>query len=438
MATAGGISAVPVEGEQRPFSGEAGCDSWTAFYYRKDDDDDEKTKDNYLKAMEIKMKSSNLKGQHRQLEASRSRLAEELAKVEAELARIGKERDKAATQLERIEQDDYMRRERRDEARGGIRTKGGEVLDDTGPMTGEILLIEERPASIHVRIQPLLGEKERGTRTQLPIGTCTADRGTLNTLFLFILMKANPAEANSMDIDLSPLSTPSESQSAFSEGKAEVQCDLCPYKPKGDPRWFLGSMAKHMKLKHSDKPPKVFRCNYPGCGKKYRNRQDNLYQHQRKHGHFTNGELQSPENETLAPNLRTAPGPIPATTPLVFRQDGNGVRWINFEYSRDRVKMAYDIRCDIESVNTDELCPQFKKENCVYPRACCPKDQYRGKRVMYETECNRIAWALAKLNVPLQGRRGLIQRAVDSWRNSSQDPRVQSRRVRRSEKKYQR
>ncbi|ENH64980.1 hypothetical protein FOC1_g10000516 [Fusarium oxysporum f. sp. cubense race 1] len=382
MATAGGISAVPVEGEQRPFSGEAGCDSWTAFYYRKDDDDDEKTKDNYLKAMEIKMKSSNLKGQHRQLEASRSRLAEELAKVEAELARIGKERDKAATQLERIEQDDYMRRERRDEARGGIRTKGGEVLDDTGPMTGEILLIEERPASIHVRIQPLLGEKERGTRTQLPIGTCTADRG-----------------------------------------KAEVQCDLCPYKPKGDPRWFLGSMAKHMKLKHSDKPPKVFRCNYPGCGKKYRNRQDNLYQHQRKHGHFTNGELQSPENES---------------TPLVFRQDGNGVRWINFEYSRDRVKMAYDIRCDIESVNTDELCPQFKKENCVYPRACCPKDQYRGKRVMYETECNRIAWALAKLNVPLQGRRGLIQRAVDSWRNSSQDPRVQSRRVRRSEKKYQR
>merc|ERR1711939_495764 len=33
-----------------------------------------------------------------------------------------------------------------------------------------------------------------------------------------------------------------------------------------------------------------------------------------------------------------APGPIPATTPLVVRQDNNGVQWIAFEYSRDRVK----------------------------------------------------------------------------------------------------
>uniref|UniRef100_A0A0D2YCK2 DUF8032 domain-containing protein n=1 Tax=Fusarium oxysporum (strain Fo5176) TaxID=660025 RepID=A0A0D2YCK2_FUSOF len=373
MATAGDISAVPVEGEQRPFSGEAGCDSWTSFYYS--DDDGNKTKDNYLKAMEIKMKSSNLKGQHRQLEASRSRLAEELAEVEAELARIGKERDKAAMQLERIEQ------------------------DDTGPVSEEILLIEERPASIDVRSQPLLGEKERRTRAQPPIGTYTADRG-----------------------------------------KAKIQFHLCKYEPRGDPRWFRGSMAKHMKLKHSDKPPKVFRCDYPGCGKEYRNRQDNLHQHQRRHGHFTNGkdengELQSPENETPALNLRTAPGPIPATTPLVFRQDSNGVQWIKFEYSRDRVKMEYDIRCDIESVNTDELSPRFKERNCVYPRAYCPKEQYRGKRLMYETECNRIAWALAELNDSLQGKRGLIQRAVDSWRNSNQDPRVQSRRVRRLAKK---
>ncbi|EWZ79266.1 hypothetical protein FOXG_12505 [Fusarium oxysporum f. sp. lycopersici 4287] len=414
MATAGDISAVPVEGEQRPFSGEAGCDSWTSFYYS--DDDGNKTKDNYLKAMEIKMKSSNLKGQHRQLEASRSRLAEELAEVEAELARIGKERDKAAMQLERIEQ------------------------DDTGPVSEEILLIEERPASIDVRSQPLLGEKERRTRAQPPIGTYTADRGTLNTLVLFILMKANPTEANSLDIDLQPLPTPSVSQSACYVGKAKIQFHLCKYEPRGDPRWFRGSMAKHMKLKHSDKPPKVFRCDYPGCGKEYRNRQDNLHQHQRRHGHFTNGkdengELQSPENETPALNLRTAPGPIPATTPLVFRQDSNGVQWIKFEYSRDRVKMEYDIRCDIESVNTDELSPRFKERNCVYPRAYCPKEQYRGKRLMYETECNRIAWALAELNDSLQGKRGLIQRAVDSWRNSNQDPRVQSRRVRRLAKK---
>ncbi|KFA62704.1 hypothetical protein S40285_05552 [Stachybotrys chlorohalonatus IBT 40285] len=148
--------------------------------------------------------------------------------------------------------------------------------------------------------------------------------------------------------------------------------------------------------------------------------------------HPQNGaQLHSPGNPAAGVNPNAAPGPIPATTPLVVRQDGNGVQWIAFEYSRDRVKMEYTIRCDVESVNIDELTPEFKQENCVYPRACCPKDQYRGNRLMYETECNRVGWALAQLNIPLRGKRGLIQRAVDSWRNSNQDPRLRSRRVRR-------
>lgn len=133
-------------------------------------------------------------------------------------------------------------------------------------------------------------------------------------------------------------------------------------------------------------------------------------------------------------NPNAAPGPIPATTPLVVRQDENGVQWILFEYSRDRVKMEYTIRCDVESVNVDSLTTEFKTENCVYPRACCAKDQYRGNRLAYETECNTVGWALAELNPCLRGKRGLIQRAVDSWRNSNQDPRLRSRRVRRMAK----
>ena len=96
--------------------------------------------------------------------------------------------------------------------------------------------------------------------------------------------------------------------------------------------------------------------------------------------------------------------------------------------------MEYTIRCDVESVDTDQLSAEFKTENCVYPRACCPKDQYRGNRLQYETECNTVGWALAQLNPPLRGKRGLIQRAVDSWRNSNQDPRLRSRRVRRMAK----
>lgn len=144
--------------------------------------------------------------------------------------------------------------------------------------------------------------------------------------------------------------------------------------------------------------------------------------------------LSTPTNAASGVNPNAAPGPIPATTPLVVRQDTNGVQWIAFEYSRDRVKMEYTIRCDVESVNQEELSAEFKTENCVYPRACCPKEQYRGNRLQYETECNTVGWALAQLNPPLRGKRGLIQRAVDSWRNSNQDPRLRSRRVRRMAK----
>ncbi|KAM0724067.1 hypothetical protein Q7P37_000247 [Cladosporium fusiforme] len=134
------------------------------------------------------------------------------------------------------------------------------------------------------------------------------------------------------------------------------------------------------------------------------------------------------------PNSSAAPGPIPATTPLIVHQDQNGVRWIAFEYSRDRVKMEYTVRCDVKSVNIDELSAEFKQANCVYPRACCQKDQYKGNRLHYESECNAVGWALAQLNPNIREKRGLIQRAVDSWRNSNQDPRLRSRRVRRQAK----
>ncbi|KZF23080.1 hypothetical protein L228DRAFT_261177 [Xylona heveae TC161] len=147
-----------------------------------------------------------------------------------------------------------------------------------------------------------------------------------------------------------------------------------------------------------------------------------------------NGGMHGNQSNNPAVNPNAAPGPIPATTPLVVRQDNNGVQWIAFEYSRDRVKMEYTIRCDVESVNVDSLSQEFKTENCVYPRACCAKDQYRGNRLVYETECNTVGWALAELNPCLRGKRGLIQRAVDSWRNSNQDPRLRSRRVRRMAK----
>ncbi|EFQ30755.1 uncharacterized protein GLRG_05899 [Colletotrichum graminicola M1.001] len=74
------------------------------------------------------------------------------------------------------------------------------------------------------------------------------------------------------------------------ELKTSDSCEICGYQPKGDPQWFKGSMAKHKKLQHSTAPPKIYRCPYPGCTSQYKNRPDNLKQHQQDKGHFVDGE----------------------------------------------------------------------------------------------------------------------------------------------------
>jgi hypothetical protein len=142
-------------------------------------------------------------------------------------------------------------------------------------------------------------------------------------------------------------------------------------------------------------------------------------------------------NKTKSTSTAAPPGPIPATTPTVVRKDEQGVEWIAFEYSRERVKASYCIRCDIERVNLSEVDPEFKSDNCIYPRAAVPPEEYTGNRQKYETECNCIGWCLAYLNPALRRQRGLIQRAVDSWRNTNADPAFRSRRVRRLSKKQQ-
>lgn len=135
----------------------------------------------------------------------------------------------------------------------------------------------------------------------------------------------------------------------------------------------------------------------------------------------------------------SAPGPIPATTPLVVSQGPDGVQSIIFEYSRDRIKVPYTIKCNVESVNQATLSREFKEANCVYPKACNFREvKYNGTRFEYETFCNELGWALAALNPELRGKRGLIQRAVDSWRNSASDVKLRSRRVRRLEKSHKR
>ncbi|ORX89012.1 hypothetical protein K493DRAFT_306134 [Basidiobolus meristosporus CBS 931.73] len=117
--------------------------------------------------------------------------------------------------------------------------------------------------------------------------------------------------------------------------------------------------------------------------------------------------------------------------PTTFMRDG--IEWVSFFYSHNRRLQKYEIRTDVEKVDLEKLEPKFQQENCVYPRAFCNKEEYKGNRWSYETECNQLGWKLAYLNPEqISGKRGLIQRAVDSYRNRY--PGLRSRRVTRQEK----
>jgi hypothetical protein len=88
---------------------------------------------------------------------------------------------------------------------------------------------------------------------------------------------------NALHTPISPTSPPSQKHEM-----ADACCELCGYRPKGDPRWFHGSMAKHKKTKHSTEP-QIYSCPFPGCKSAYRNRPDNLRQHQIEKRHFVDG-----------------------------------------------------------------------------------------------------------------------------------------------------
>ena len=76
------------------------------------------------------------------------------------------------------------------------------------------------------------------------------------------------------------------------------------------------------------------------------------------------------------------------------------------------------VRFDIKSVDITKLNEKFKADKCVYPRANIPYEMYTGNRWNFETEFNRLGWQFVSLNpVLLYGKKGLIQRTVDSYRN---------------------
>lgn len=93
----------------------------------------------------------------------------------------------------------------------------------------------------------------------------------------------------------------------------------------------------------------------------------------------------------------------------------------------------FSIKFDIDSVDIEKMTDKFKIENSIYPKANVDPEKYVGNRWEYETEVNKLAWKLTALNPSLlYGRKGIIQRAVDSFRNLHLS--TSSRRVARMKK----
>lgn len=86
--------------------------------------------------------------------------------------------------------------------------------------------------------------------------------------------------------------------------------------------------------------------------------------------------------------------------------------------AEDNEDQEFMIRYDISQVGIEKMTDKFKMDNSVYPRANVDPEKYMGNRWEYETEVNKLAWRLSALNPEtLYGKKGLLQRAVESYRN---------------------
>jgi hypothetical protein len=155
-----------------------------------------------------------------------------------------------------------------------------------------------------------------------PDGLCSfteASTPSTNTI-ASLSSSTNPSSASPPDITVSPdaqsvssrrprdavEATPPQSRSskrrrvAPPTGAAQrgPRCRFpgCDYVPIGAPKWWKGSMDKHIKNQHSNSS-KIYRCDYPGCKSEFKNRQDNLKAHKKEKGHWTERDGRGPEKD---------------------------------------------------------------------------------------------------------------------------------------------
>lgn len=130
--------------------------------------------------------------------------------------------------------------------------------------------------------------------------------------------------------------------------------------------------------------------------------------------------------------ISTSPKTIaPTDAPSIKLVDE--VPWLTFSYSTKSGSSTHTIRADVAAVELSDISQDFRTANCLYPSADGPEEDYKGTRREFERECNEQGWKLAHLNPILSGgKKGLLQRAVVSLRNTTSEQR--SRRAKRQVK----
>lgn len=134
---------------------------------------------------------------------------------------------------------------------------------------------------------PATGPKSFTTTTTSRTGTPSEPYTASPDLSRSTVVPTPPKSSTPGRAEASPKPT---SGSMGQKVEANDSCEICGYRPKGDPQWFKGSMAKHKKMQHSTGPPIIYKCPFPGCNSQYKNRQDNLRQHQIEKNHFVGDE----------------------------------------------------------------------------------------------------------------------------------------------------
>jgi hypothetical protein len=77
----------------------------------------------------------------------------------------------------------------------------------------------------------------------------------------------------------------------------------------------------------------------------------------------------------------------------VKRQKGVA-KQLTLEVPEKGISTKIRIRVDIDTVDLNSIPEEFKKNNCAFPKANVPKNEYQGNKYELETAWNELGWKL--------------------------------------------